>query len=301
MFAALLVIPMMLLGHYLGTYYLGGELGIQLLGRWMLGLGSLVVAMIPSHFASQYENRFVARYRRAVLPEMIQDMPGAVTYDYGKHETQNSLTKSELFPSTGNIVSFKGSDQVQGTIGRTRFSFSQLHVRVKEVTKSNGKTKVEIRDLFKGILFNAEFNKSFDGKVLVFPDHARGMFGRLMGESLNTLVNRPEMHSVLLEDPIFEERFTVIASDKVLARYVLTPKLMERLVELEHRLGYDLSLSFINGHLYIALEYDRDFFRPPILGRLDNPHFVQRQYNLLRNLITIPELLDLETRVWLKE
>lgn len=301
LFAAILVIPMMFLGHYLGTNYLGDELSAHLLGRWALGLGALVAVGIPGYLAQGIETRFIDKYKREMLPEMVKDMPGHLSYDHGQFETEKQFTESELFLTTGTIISFKGSDRIHGIDGRTQFSLSQLHVRVKEVTQSDGKTKVEIKDLFKGILFNADFNKTFEGKVLVFPDHARGMFGSLMGESLNTLVNRPGMHSVMMEDPIFEERFTVIASDKVLARYILTPKLMERLVELEHRLGYDLSMSFINGHLYLALEYDRDFFRPPILGRLNNPHFLQRQYNLLRNLVTIPELLDLETRVWMKE
>lgn len=298
--AMLSVIPLMVVGHFIGIWYITGGEGDIIFGRWFLGIGSIGALILPLLAAKSIEDGYVDRYKEAVIPHLVKGLKGEITYRAEDHESKPEFTRSQLFVSSGNIISFKGSDRIIGSTGITNYSFSQLHVRVKEVSQSGGKKKVEIKDLFRGIFMNVDFNKSFDGMVVVFPDHARGIFGRSVGETLNTMVNRPDMQSVLLEDSSFEKRFTVMATDKVLARYVLTPKLMERLVELEDRLGYDLSISFIDGHLFLALEYDRDLFRPPIFGPVNNRAHFEKQFGLLHSLTAIPELLDLDTRIWTK-
>ena len=64
---------------------------------------------------------------------------------------------------------------------------------------------------------------------------------------------------ITLEDPEFENLFAVYAHDETEARYLLTPNMMRRFVELSGRVG-PFSASFHEEQLYIAIPRERGLF-----------------------------------------
>ncbi len=67
-----------------------------------------------------------------------------------------------------------------------------------------------------------------------------------------------------LEDPRFEQEFVVYADDQVEARYVLTPSLMERLVEFKQKAGRPSASRFLGPNVNIAIETERNMFEPGV-------------------------------------
>ncbi|MFN4354018.1 DUF3137 domain-containing protein [Parvibaculum sp.] len=146
-----------------------------------------------------------------------------------------------------------------------------------------------------GVLFvSFAFPKAFSGVTSVLPDR---------GGSVNFVRPRPfaegeEVVRVRLEDAAFESSFEVFSSDQTSARYLLTPRFMERLLDLRRRLGREIRVGFAGGKLYLLFESEY----PHQKGRFD----MEGGWACLRllgaDLLRVGDLvevlaLDAETRV----
>ena len=195
-----------------------------------------------------------------------------------------------------NIYDYKGSDLF--IKADHQFHGSKLTVTQKEETHTDGKTEVKISQIFNGFLFIADFNKNFNGETYIFPDLSRSVFGELYGESINEHFHRPKLNLVKLEDTEFEKIFAVYSTDAVEARYILSPKLIEKIIELKNTFYQDMSVSFIGNKIYVAVNSDNELFAPSLFTSADDESFLEKQFNYLNALLTIPEKLDLKTKVW---
>lgn len=70
-----------------------------------------------------------------------------------------------------------------------------------------------------------------------------------------------KMQSVNLEDVVFDKHWQVRSNDQIEARYVLTPALMERMLEIKRRFyGKAIEFSFWNNKVLIAVHTSKDMF-----------------------------------------
>lgn len=73
--------------------------------------------------------------------------------------------------------------------------------------------------------------------------------------------NAKNMQDVNLEDVVFDKNWNVRSSDQIEARYVLTPALMERMLEIKKRFrGRKIEFSFWNNKVLIAVHTNKDMF-----------------------------------------
>jgi len=106
---------------------------------------------------------------------------------------------------------------------------------------------------FGGIILSLDNSKntkiSFDGRVIICRDR-----GFLNPKSLQ------DMKRVGFVDRDFESRFEVYSHDQVESRALITPDLMERLMQFDDDyLGRNIQCAFIGGQLHICLEIDDRF------------------------------------------
>jgi hypothetical protein len=197
-----------------------------------------------------------------------------------------------------NIHSYTGSDLVKGKYGEGEFSFSELYVREITRTRSGGKTETKISDLFKGLFYMADFNKSFKGRTVIFPDYARQALGSQFGEMLNSVMAFNQTHLVTLEDVEFEKKFAIYSTDQVEARYILSPSMIEHIKTIQNKLGKDIYLSFINNKVFVALASDTDSLSPVIFQNMTAFETIEPIYHLIGSMLEIPRDLKLNTRIW---
>ena len=174
--------------------------------------------------------------------------------------------------------------------------FSLVHAEERyeittTVTDEDGhtttRTEEHWRDIFKGLLFKADFNKHFYGCTVV----RSGKAGLLSGFS-RTLVK--------LEDPRFNSCFTVYSNDQVEARYLLTPKMMEQFVGLQESIG-GFEASFCGSTINIAAGgFPYDAFEPDVKLSCTNQEQLSRILGWIFTVANIVEDLDLNTRIWTK-
>ncbi len=240
-------------------------------------------------------NGYKRHFKMAVVERVVRYLDPQLFYDVQGHIPQGEFAKSQLFSS--DIDRFRGEDLVQGTLSQTQFRFSQVHAE-KRVKTKNGHRWVTI---FQGLFFIADFNKNFVGSTVVLPDTAQKLFGNF-GQTLQswgTSFSGREL--VRLEDPEFEQQFAVYSTDQVEARYILSPALMRRLLDLKRDKGCEVYVSFVSPHVKVALPQTHSFFDPPLRGPVLPLEKVEKFLDELHDVLEIITQLDLNTRIWTKD
>lgn len=172
-------------------------------------------------------------------------------------------------------------DNLAGVYHGVNFELFEAHLEQKSTTTdSNGRTRTNWVTVFRGQCLRFDFHKTFHGETLVLRD--AGMFNRFGGKS--------GLKNAKLEDPVFEKAFEVYTSDQVESRYILTPDLMQRLVDLEQGLrGGDLKCAFVGQEVLITVNAGNLFEPGTLFEPLDNP---ERLHDLLMDFAVVFNLID---------
>lgn len=190
------------------------------------------------------------------------------------------LRDARLLPSWDRI---NFEDRLSGKRGKVDFEFFEAHLEQRRrTTDSRGRTRTKWVTVFRGQCLRFDFHKAFHGRTLVARD--AGIFNRFIGGGDR------DMKRARLEDPRFEKAFEVYTTDQVESRFLLTPDVMQTLVELEETFhGGKLRCAFVNGEIMVAVE-GGDLFEPgSLFTPLDNP---ERIRELLNDFAAVFHLID---------
>tara|TARA_R110000803_G_scaffold149006_1_gene214429 strand:- start:1076 stop:2110 length:1035 start_codon:yes stop_codon:yes gene_type:complete len=172
-------------------------------------------------------------------------------------------------------------DLITGTRKGVDFELFEAHLEERRrSTDSKGRTQTRWVTVFRGQCLRFAFHKAFHGRTLVTRD--AGFFNRFGGGN--------GLQRAMLEDPEFERIFEVYTTDQVESRYLLTPDLMQKLVDMEKVFhGGKLKCCFDDGELLITLQ-GSDLFEPgSMFKRLDDP---ERVRELLSDFAAVFNIID---------
>lgn len=233
-----------------------GMIVYVLLGLTALGLGGW--------FFGAHSN-FCDAFKQQVVGEVVRSFNPGFRYDAKSCIRRSQFKTGNLFRN--QIDRYNGEDHVAGRLGQTDFEFSELHVEYETTTGSDNDTNTSWHTIFKGLYFIADFNKDFRGHTVVLPDSLQCVFG-LLGQSLQKL-NLARGELIKLEDSEFENAFVVYGNDQVEARYILTPAMMRRMVELKRKVGGRVYFSFTGSQVHVAVPTSKNHFEPRFTSLLN--------------------------------
>jgi len=263
--------------------------------HWGLALAAgFIVFVIGALIISRRKAKLANLFKQEAIPELLRTALPGFWYAGSRCVSEFEFNNANLFIRPDR---YSGKDYFEGTYGQTRLHFSLVHAEERYETTttdtdSDGhtttRTEEHWRDIFKGLFFSADFNKQFNGCTLVRAGKAgilSGLFGNL----------------VKLEDPRFSQQFKVYSSDQIEARYLLTPRMMERLLDLKDSLG-SFELSFVGSWVNIAAGgFPYNAFEPDVTHPFTDPAQVERTLGWIFLVVRIVEELDLNTRIWSKQ
>ncbi len=238
-------------------------------------------------------------FKRDVVSEVVRFVHDGLRYDPAGTVSREEFEASRLFLAKARR--FRGEDLVSGKVGKTELRFC-------EIRSTRGKKEGKDRDvLFDGLFLVADFPKTIGGSVWVLPDGAEEHFGYLARTVQRLDRRRGELAE--MEDPEFERRFRVYATDPVEARYVLSPTFMERLVDFASRRRESPLLALHGRSLYVAIPCREDRLEPPEWWQLyglkpgsrSEERLLDRLHGYLREIrevLAIVDELALNTRLW---
>lgn len=248
-------------------------------------------------FAGKKMSRYKEAFKQGVVAEIVRLIDESWHYNSNSHIPLSDYHASGLF--THGVDRHKGDDYVKGTIDKTDFEFSELHTEYKTTTTdSKGNRKTTWHTIFKGLFFHADFNKHLKGETLVLPDTAQRLFGKL-GQSLQKMSGRGKL--VKMENVAFEKEFVVYGSDQVEPRYILTPVMMEKMLELKRKYGHTMHFSFIGSRVYCAMSISKDMFEPRVFSSGVRFEDVNEMYDYFGLIAVLIQEMNLNTRIWTKD
>ena len=189
------------------------------------------------------------RYKSAIKEKIFPNIFSFFGEDY-QYSEKAQLSIESLIPS--DII--PGYDRKR-TEDYIKGSYKDVVLELIEAklvsTRSGEDSRTTVS--FKGIIILLSMNKKFSGKTIVRQD---------AGKFSNWAIGKiRKMEKVVLEDPVFENKFEVYSSDQVEARYLLTTSFMERLLELSALFGnFGLECSFYDDKLLLMISSPKNHF-----------------------------------------
>lgn len=251
-------------------------------------LGGMAATGAYFWLTSSYRSNF----KDIVIEPLIRFFDEGLTYKKSGYIPQHIYTRSKIFLQS--VERYRGDDFVQGKIGQTQISFSELHTEYSVRTK-NSRRWVTI---FKGMFFTADFNKHFQGRTVVLPDQAEKTLGGLGKFFQSKNFSRDPL--VKMDDPAFEKEFVVYGTDQIEARYILTSSLMKRIMDFRQKTGRQIYLSFVDSNIFIAIPYTKNLFEPNVFQTLVSFSVIKEYFTDFKTALDIVEELNLNTRIWSK-
>ncbi len=197
-----------------------------------------------------------------------------------------TFLRANFFPHT-SIGQYEGKNLIMGKRGDTDFRFCEIKVHDE---KENGAFSA-----FKGLFFEADFHKHFEGRTIIKPKESGGLFR----SKINPLEDMGA-EEVVMEDLEFENNFTVYSTDQVEARYILSMRMMRDLNELRKRLNCKIYASFYKGNMYLAIDWNKGLLAKSWTKSIRSQELVKGYYNDLNFCFDLVDALNLNTRIWSK-
>jgi len=233
-------------------------------------------------------------FKEKIIAPLIAEIDKTLHYAPTQHISALEFINSRLFGT--KIDRIRGNDYVKGKIDNIPIEFSDLLVEKKH-TDSKGRESWE--RVFLGLFIVSEFPKNFHGQTIVLPDSAQKVFGDLIGGWLQKN-NSSYGELVKMDNVAFEKEFVVYSTDQIEARYILTPLMMQKLLNFKKRTKHPIYVSFIGGKIYLAIEYNSDMFEASVFHSLLEYKIAMEYIQTLHLAVGIVEELKLNQKLWSK-
>jgi hypothetical protein len=182
-------------------------------------------------------SEFTRKCASVAIKRVIAALGRQLTYKPSSGLTLQQFVAMDLFP--GRVERLKTRDEITGKVEDTKYSVHHVHAA------GAGRGAA----VFDGVVVRIECAEPFPGHTVIIPDNSTedGAIGP---------GTRVKKDLVFLKNPAFEERFSVFASDYYDARRLITPKLMEVVMDAATKIDGDVRVAFVQRSVFLAVRGD---------------------------------------------
>jgi len=266
-----------------------------------------VITLFASRSIRQPLDKYREVYKEIVVQPVFKMLNTNWNYNPKGTVSMDAVRNSHIF---GPIVDISCDDYISGKIGKTDFECCDLVTYGKAYNEHNEEIK---RENFRGFFLHADFNKKLNGTVLVKP--APKVLLDL--GSARVKMENPEfdkkfevytnMHNVLnavgggsVSDIMAAARGMSSNENHIEARYVLTPRMMEAILNIEKSIGYRPVISFTENRVNFGFLTGKELFEANINKPISFDD-IEEVYSLFTLIEVVINEMDLNTRIWTKE
>ncbi|WP_100913348.1 DUF3137 domain-containing protein [Pseudoalteromonas spongiae] len=216
---------------------------------------------------------YIHFYKRNVMPILVK-MYGEFSYSLTSEIKKDEIKKLAISPSFDHIET---EDSIVGELDNIGFKFCELKL---ERSGNNGR-----HTLFKGCMVKLTMPFNFNSHTIVQQDR---------GKVANWLTKDPKAtQKVELENTYFEQAFEVFSTDQVLARYILTPVMMEQILALYTMFmkkadAQSFVCEFIDNTAIFLISYKANLIEPAWISQsaydIDALPLIEQELELLTSI-----------------
>lgn len=214
---------------------------LMLFGFIMADLILLLITL--GFFINPINEEYKKIAKEKIIAKQLSEIFSNVKYN-AEGLAETNFKKAYLY---NQYTTYKSSDLIEATYQGKAFSSADVHI---ERVVSTGKT-THVEVIFQGLFLIFDIDRKINNCTQVYPKGKRGYTKEFFG-------NSKELDKVKFESEVFNRAFNVYCEDGSEAFYLLTPKIMEILLNLQRKL--DFSCSFVDNKMYIAIANKNDYF-----------------------------------------
>ena len=228
-------------------------------------------------------------YKEVFVRALIGEIDESFTYSAYGGISQSEFDAAGIYrPSV-----FHSEDSVRGVYKGVKFNLCEVISHEREYPRVNNKYVAAFVLLkyafdkysdFKGSVLVCEFNKKFRGKTVAV---SKDFNTKFLGDK------------ELLDDVKFNENFRVFTTDKVEARYLLTPAFMGKpnILKAYKNTLKSPSVAFMDNKFYLFCFSRRNFFEGRLFDKLDIAE-ARREQRYVRQMLSVIDELNLSLDIY---
>lgn len=209
---------------------------------------TFIIAMICCHKqAREYSLAFKNYFVKSSLEKIFTNL---------RYQPESGIPRATIASTNMMFMGdrYSSNDLVTGRYKDIGFTQSDVHIEEERETRdSDGNTRTYYVTIFKGRWMIFDFNKTFKADVQV----SQKGFGN---NKVNTWFSNTKFEKVEMESQDFNKNFNVYAQQPLDAFYILTPKIMEKVKNLDEKNEGKLLLCFIDNKLHVGIYNHEDSF-----------------------------------------
>ncbi len=204
---------------------------ISVLGFILLAIGIILIAAAQSRI-----KKFGKKYKENVVSALVKETFGAdAIYNPEGMINISSVLHPGFFMKPDR---YHGEDYIKSSYDDVLFEVSDVTLEEKiETTDSKGHRTVTYRPYFNGRFFIFDFNKDMNKTLYILPGK----------QKRNGLV-KFETESIA-----FNKKYSALAELQEDGFYILTPKMIDRILALSELYKGQQFYAFLGGKLYVAI------------------------------------------------
>lgn len=267
---------------------IGGVVGIAVL----LSVLFIVILKIKNKGNSRFAD--FTDFKNSIFSRMVAFANPHFEYIEKGHIGKQHLLHSGLIIDQDYHIT--GGDQIIGIHNGVPFQSCNLRVTHRPQLR---RENVPDNEVFAGNYFVARFNKSFRYPIYIHPK--KGLFGIIKDNEIAQYLDGSR-HKITLEDPEFEKQFTVYCDDDIIARYVLTPAMMQRIKDINTRSKGNLHIAINDKNIVLANNTNNALVEMDgpvgaLFTKIDKP-LLQKLYEELIADLSMIDVMKLNQNIW---
>lgn len=248
---------------------------------------SVIIVVILHMFRKNNESKYKENYKEDVVSFFIRSIDPNFKYNFKRKEHEKMYTPYRPVTSTEReykFADFDGKyfdyinedDWIQREINNKEYFQITDMKAIREYKNSNGVSK-EI-SIFEGLFFWIESKKDIKTSLKI-------------NINKNNKVSDLKKIKIQMDSTEFENIFDIFCEDNVLAMRILTPDVMEMMLEFYRKYYIPFEMCYRNNRIYIRF-FIKNLFEPKILGSSMDIKTIYIYYTILEFVFEFTKKVD---------
>ena len=221
---------------------------------------------------SRSTKTYKENYKTEIVSNFVKLVNNNLKYmpkDDREHILSKEFRESKI--ETNYFNKYKAEDYIEGNLSNN-IMLKMADIDVKNVVRTSKGRSVEY--IFNGIFAVTTGEKSIDGYIKI---------------AKNQILKFEENTSMDSEE--FEKEFDVFSDNEILTMQILTPDIMESLLEFKNKYDIDFEIVINKNKVYLRF-FVRNMFEPKIFGNSMDKELLLIYYVILDFIIKVTEKIN---------
>ena len=296
----------------LNAYFYSGEfilnkVSLQFIFVFVIPVVLLLICLCL-FIINRYNKNFKLYLKKACLQKVLTQL-GNIKWQIGKQIiTKTQRTKSMLLP---DYHYFKNDDTFTGEYKGVVYSIAETglylegrcDIKAKTIVTSKGDMNIMNNAPLLGAIIVLLLFIIAAGSYAILMIIAI-LFGLSIAFAVLSLFHKEpleKLNKIVLEDPVFNRKYTAYSSDEVEGRYLLTTGFMERFNNIRTAFGVNnIKCSFYAKDFMIAIRTRKDLFElGSLFTSLKNPKYIRKFIDEYISIISLIDYFKLDEKTGL--